>query len=261
MFFSETTSQDEDRMGPDVNVNETDLVRERYRRREQTDAHLKYGALLHHSVCYRQEKERALVEVLRGMEEIAGSVANLKVLEIGCGAGQNLLDLIRLGFKPGNLVGVELLDDRAREARGVLPSSATVLTGDAASLAIEDESFDICYQSTVFTSLLDTDFQRSLAKVMWRCVKPTGGVLWYDFIYNNPRNSDVRAVPIARVKELFPYGAMNLHRVTLAPPIARPAARVSRHLYSALNALPFLRTHILAWISKSPTRTDGATDV
>ena len=42
---------------------------------------------------------------------------------------------------------------------------------------------------------------------MWRWVRPGGGVLWYDFTFDNPRNPDVRGVPLARVRELFPHGA------------------------------------------------------
>ena len=30
---------------------------------------------------------------------------------------------------------------------------------------------------------------------MWAAVKPGGGVLWYDFTVDNPRNADVRGVP------------------------------------------------------------------
>jgi len=39
-------------------------------------------------------------------------------------------------------------------------------------------------------------------------------------------------------------------RVTLAPPIARMAVRLHPGLYAVLNALPLLRTHLLAWIRK-----------
>jgi hypothetical protein len=39
-------------------------------------------------------------------------------------------------------------------------------------------------------------------------------------------------------------------RVTLAPPLARPLARVHPALYTLFNALPPLRTHVLAWLAK-----------
>jgi len=102
----------------------------------------------------------------------------------------------------------------------------------------------------VFSSLLDNAFQQCLAAAMWAAVKPGGGVLWYDFTVNNPRNPDVRGVPLARVRALFPQGHVQSQRVTLAPPIARAVTRVHPSLYPVLNALPLLRTHVLAWVGK-----------
>ena len=75
-------------------------------------------------------------------------------------------------------------------------------------------------------------------------------MLWYDFTVDNPRNADVRGVPLARVRALFPRGQLTARRVTLAPPIARAVCRVHPALYTACNALPLLRTHLLCWIAK-----------
>ena len=105
-------------------------------------------------------------------------------------------------------------------------------------------------QSTVFTSLLDDGFQQRLADTMWRWVKPGGAVLWYDFTVNNPRNPDVRGVPLRRLRTLFPEAQLRHRRVTLAPPLARALVRVHPALIGAANALPWLRTHVLAWAGK-----------
>jgi len=60
----------------------------------------------------------------------------------------------------------------------------------------------------------------------------------------------VCGVPLARVRALFPQGRITARRLTLAPPLARAACRVHPALYGALNLLPLLRTHVLAWIEK-----------
>ena len=86
---------------------------------------------------------------------------------------------------------------------------------------------------------------------MWSWLKPGGGVLWYDFTYNNPNNPDVRGMPVRRVHELFPHGRFIVRRVTLAPPISRRVCRIHPALYAVLNALPILRTHVLCWIEKA----------
>jgi hypothetical protein len=80
-------------------------------------------------------------------------------------------------------------------------------------------------------------------------------VLWYDFTVDNPRNADVRGVPLARVRALFPEGRVQARRITLAPPIARAVTRVHPALYTLFNVLLPLRTHVLAWVAK-PWRID-----
>jgi len=103
----------------------------------------------------------------------------------------------------------------------------------------------------VFSSILDAATQRELAAAMWRWLRPGGAVLWYDFAVDNPRNPDVRGVPRARLRELFPEGRQQVQRITLAPPIARRVCRWHPSLYTVFNTIPLLRTHLLAWITKS----------
>lgn len=199
-----------------------------------------------------QERQRALIGFLSRFAP--APLATLQVLEIGCGPGGNLLELLRLGFDPGKLTANELLPDRVAAARRNLPDACRIVAGDATTLDFADGTFDIVYQSTVFTSLLDPDFKRTLAERMWRWVKPGGAVLWYDFIYDNPSNPDVRGVPMKEVRTLFPGGDISVKRVTLAPPISRRVSRIHPFAYHLFNAIPLLRTHVLCWIRKD-TRT------
>jgi SAM-dependent methyltransferase len=222
-------------------------VQEQYERRRALPAGM-YSPLQPWMICTLQERERAIAALLRriGMEPLR----ERRLLEIGCGYGDNLLFFLRLGFAPENLAGNELLDERVEAARRRLPAATSVYAGDAAELGLPPESFDIVYQSMVFTSILDDDFQRRVAETAWSLVRPGGGVLWYDFTFDNPRNPDVRGVSLARVRELFPEGRVQSRRVTLAPPLARRVAAIHPALYSLFVSLPFLRTHVLCWIEK-----------
>ena len=195
-----------------------------------------------------QERQRAMLKLFAGRGW--ADLSTLRCLEVGCGSGGNLLELLRLGFAPQHLSGVELLPDRIRHARHVLPAALALFEGDALALDLPAASQDIVFVSTVFSSLLDDVFQQRLADAMWRWTKPGGGVLWYDFTFDNPANPDVRGVPLARVRQLFPGGHLQQKRVTLAPPIARRVAALHPALYSVFNLLPLLRTHRLCWISK-----------
>ena len=229
-------------------MTEARKVAERYARRDVGD---RYSALNPDVWQTLQERQRAMLALFAhaGLRDVSA----LKLTEVGCGAGGNLLEMLRLGFAPEQLTGLELLPERFAQARRVLPGSTTVWLGDAVEAPIEDASQHIVLQSTVFSSLLDDAFQQRLADAMWRWLRPGGAVLWYDFTVDNPRNPDVRGVPLRRVRELFPQGRITHRRVTLAPPLARRVARVHPALYSVFNSLPLLRTHVLAWIAKLPS--------
>lgn len=227
---------------------ETDAIRERYKRRPLLINDDRYSSL--HADVWQsmQERQRHIIKYLK--RYVRKSLCEISVLEVGCGGGANLLELLRLGMSPQNLCGCELMPERADLARRNLPAACRIIEGDALALNLAPETIDIVYQSTVFSSILDDSFQEKLATKMWSWVKPGGAVLWYDFTYNNPANSDVRGVSLARVRQLFPEGVVHSTRVTLAPPISRRVSRVHPLFYRIFNIFPFLRTHVLCWIEK-----------
>jgi SAM-dependent methyltransferase len=233
-------------MSSNDDSSEARAVRERYARRLPQDA--RYSLLNPAALRAVQERQRAMQRLFArlGWDDLAVR----RVLEVGCGTGSNLVELLWLGFMPEHLGGIELLPERHAVARQRLPQAVTLMEGDATRLDIAPASVDAVLQATVFSSLLDDAFQQRLADTMWRWVKPGGGVLWYDFTVDNPRNRDVRGVPLARVRALFPRGHVHAQRLTLAPPIARAVTRLHPALYTWFNALPVLRTHVLAWIAK-----------
>ena len=49
-------------------------------------------------------------------------------------------------------------------------------------------------QSTCFTSILDQEMKKSIAREVLRVLKDEGIILWYDFRYNNPKNPDVKGI-------------------------------------------------------------------
>jgi SAM-dependent methyltransferase len=198
-----------------------------------------------------QERQRAVIRLLAALGWRQWN--ELRLLEVGCGAGTNLQEFLRMGFAPQHLSGIELLPARFEQARLGLPEAVTLGQGDALQWEQAADSQDIVFQSTVFSSLLEPGFQQRLAQRMWQWVRPGGGVLWYDFTVNNPRNPDVRGVPLAQVQRLFPQARMHAQRLTLAPPLARAVCRVHPSLYTVFNALPVLRTHALVWLQKSPS--------
>ncbi len=195
-----------------------------------------------------REREQALLALLAAHGR--SNLAALDVVEVGCGSGGNLLDLLRLGCSAERLQGIELLPDRLALARQQLPAAVRLHGGDASIAPLAPASQHLLLAWTVFSSLLDDGVQQRLAAAMWGWLRPGGALLWYDFCVDNPRNPDVRGVPMRRVQRLFPHGRIDARRVTLAPPLARAVCRLHPALYPWCNALPWLRTHRLAWIEK-----------
>ena len=229
--------------------DEIEAIHQRYAKRNLINDKTRYSLLNPAYLMETQERERSLISVLSSLAPLE----NKKIIEVGCGDGDKIHQLIKFGFLPENIIGNELLPNAIEKAKEALPNAVTLLKGDAAQLDIKKESIDIVYQSVVFSSILSDDLQSKLAQKMWEWVKPGGGILWYDFIYNNPKNQDVRGVTLSRVKALFPEAIIDTQRVTLAPPMSRRVTKIHPSLYTLFNLFPFLRTHVLCYIQK-PTK-------
>ena len=127
----------------------------------------------------------------------------------------------------------------------------TIRCGNASQLALPDAAFDLVFQSTVFTSILDGRTKQQIAGEMLRVVRSDGLIVWYDYHVNNPSNPDVRAVKKREIHELFPRCYIELHRTTLAPPLGRWIAPRSWLLACFLENIPFLCTHYIGIIRKT----------
>lgn len=235
--------------GPPVEDSaEAAAIRARYERRKQDLPGDRYS--MQDPATWQIDLERQRAMNLLFANRLPRPIEELRIAEVGCGTGGNLLQFIRLGCRPGHLTGIDLIDERIAVARERLPATVTLHAADAAGFHLGDGSQDVVYQAVVFSSILENETQVRLARQMWRWLKPGGALLWYDFIYDNPRNPDVRGVPLQRIRQLFPGQEINWRRVTLAPPLARAACNIHPRLYGLLNIVPWLRTHVLCWMVK-----------
>jgi len=196
-----------------------------------------------------QERERGVLNIFRKMNRDV--LRTGKILEVGCGSGVWIRDLIRWGANPANISGVELLPERAAAAQRLSPAGVSIHCGDARQLHFPDKTFDVVIQSTVFTSILDRETQRQLAREMLRVTKPDGVILWYDFYRNNPWNSEVRGVKKSEILKLFPNCDIQLRSMTLMPPLVRMVAPISWISCQVLSLVPLLRTHYLGTIRRN----------
>jgi SAM-dependent methyltransferase len=163
------------------------------------------------------------------------------ILEIGASCATNLNDFVKLGANKENIILNNLLDHYSLE--NIVPKKQIII-GDAATLDFP-KRFDIILQSIVFSSILNNALRKELAQNMLRMLKPGGTILFYDFVYNNPFNKDVRKVTKKEISLLFNNAkTISFFSATLAPPIAR----LFGDMYNTLNSISLLRTHVVAEI-------------
>jgi SAM-dependent methyltransferase len=193
-----------------------------------------------------QERERQVLRLLDryGLIPLSGK----RILEVGCGTGKWLRDLIAWGADPEQLFGVELLQASAARARRLCPQTVTIECSNAAELRHDSASFDIVLQATVFTSVLDPSMKQAMAAQMLRVLRPGGVIIWYDFFLRNPRNPYVQPVIKEEIRKLFPGCTLDLRRISLAAPLVRFLAPRSWAACSLLSRLPPLCTHYLGAI-------------
>jgi ubiquinone/menaquinone biosynthesis C-methylase UbiE len=218
---------------------EEERIKEAYSRRA---ADQRYSWFSRGNLWMAQRRERDVLDALR--RHGVSNLSQKRVLDVGCGHGQWLLDMIKWGARPENLFGVDLLAERIAGARFRLPQPVHLETASATALPARSASQDIVVLSTVFSSILDQETRGRVAAEVIRVLRPEKGlVLWYDFFRDNPRNKDVKGVTKRTIHALFPDCAIDLRRTTLAPPIAR---RIGPHSWLAcdlLDAIGILRTH------------------
>lgn len=187
-----------------------------------------------------QERDAVMRAMLHALEPLSERT----LLEIGAAYGANVPYFLEWGFRRDALTLNEIRPQVAAQARGYFPG-VRVVAGDAAELALEPH--DVVVASTVFTSILNDTHRESVATTMWRLTKRGGGVLLYDFTWNNPNNPRVRKITPSEIRRLFPLARLHIQRVTLAPPLLR---RVPLWLYHRLARIRALRTHVVCWLEK-----------
>ncbi len=195
-----------------------------------------------------QEREQEVLALLdrHGLMPLARK----RILEIGCGTGKWLRDLVGWGADPANVFGIDLLPSSVAQARRLCPAGVTISCANAADLRFEPGSFDLVLQSTAFTSVLDAGMRTMMAAEMLRVLRPDGLILWYDLMMRNPRNPHTQPIAKAEIHRLFPNCSIGLRRVSLAPPVARMLAPRSWLLCCLVARVTPLRSHYLGAIRR-----------
>ena len=239
--------RDKKEAAPGGGEAEVARIREAYARRAAAGKSGLYSVFNPAALFARQQREKEIVRLLAASGR--ADLSRSRILDLGCGTGGVLRDMIGYGAFPANCSGFDLLPDSIEAARRAGPG-VDFRCGNAEELPYADGRYDIVILFTVLTSILDGRMKRRLAAEAMRVLAPGGCILYFDYIFDNPRNPDVRGVGRAELESLFPGAALRLKRTTLAPPLARAIAPRSQLLCQLLEMIPLLRTHYIGVIVK-----------
>lgn len=115
------------------------------------------------------------------------------VLDIGCGAGMDLLLAARAVGPRGRAIGVDMTDSMAAQARaGAAAAGLTnveVRIGDALALPVESNSIDVVISNGVLN--LTPDKEAAFAEV-FRVLRPGGQFLYADIVVAGELSESIR---------------------------------------------------------------------
>lgn len=237
-----------EQQGNEAVLTERARLKEVYRKRDlEIDADT-YAAWQPGEMLMLFERRRVAAEMLANSGRFPGRGS--RCLEVGFGKLGWLGDCIAWGLSEKALHGIELDEERASVAKKALPS-ANLVIGDASRMPWADGYFDLVILSTVLSSITSSSVRQLISREVERVLARNGTVLVYDIAVRNPRNKDLLPVGRRQIAELFPGLKVVSRSLTLAPPIARFAARTSWTLANILCALPPIRTHRLSMLTRS----------
>jgi SAM-dependent methyltransferase len=127
--------------------------------------------LLHRLVLY----ERLCLALARGERDLA----DIRVLDVGCGNGRSTRVYLDFGIRPEQLTGIDLRPAAVDMARRSHPG-IRFLAYDGITLPLEAESVDWVSVCTVMSSIPGIERRRYLADEIVRVLAPGGNVFCWD---------------------------------------------------------------------------------
>jgi len=185
--------------------------------------------------------ESALIRALSSLEH---DPKTARVLDVGCGGGADLYQLLRLGYSPTLITGMDIQTDRLEEAKRLYPHIRWI-NGDATQIAFENGIFDLILESGMFTTLPDDTVRSAIASEMVRVCQSGEYLVLADWWTPKPGDSNYEALTKREVRKLFAVGRetelVGIHKGALVPPVGRFLSKYAAWLYFPVAKLfPFL---------------------
>jgi SAM-dependent methyltransferase len=197
----------------------------------------------------------AEASLVRACRVIDHDPAAASVLDVGCGAGCDIHELVRLRYDPAKVTGIDVLPERVASAKTLWPQGRFI-HGDASRMEFTDGSFDLVFESTMFATLPDDVLSAGIAREMIRVCRPGGYLLLVD--WRTPKFGDpsYKALTRRRLANLFAVGRetslLCASRGSLVPPLGRCLSKWLPCAYFVVAAIcPFLVAQVTYVLKKN----------
>jgi SAM-dependent methyltransferase len=160
-------------MHDEIQGSEAQRIVAELARRDQELGSDYYALYYPANLYFHQGHEEALLWALRKLG--VAPVGARRVLDVGCGYGDWIGVFQRFGARRESLAGIELAEPRVAQAALQYPG-ADLRHGDACKMPWPDQSFDIVFQRTIVSSILDVEIQQQVVREMLRVLRPGGAI-------------------------------------------------------------------------------------
>lgn len=192
---------------------------------------------------------------IKAARNIPADFSSRNVLDVGCGGGADLYQLIRIGCRVDKITGIDIQEERISEARRIYPT-ANFVVADAAEMTFVDSTFDVVFESTMFATLPDDNLSGKIAREMIRVCKPGGFLILVDWKVPKFNDTSYKALTRARLHKLFNLGNQvvlrGVYHGALIPPVGRFLSSYCQPLYFLVSTVfPFLVGQVAYLLQKT----------
>jgi len=191
---------------------------------------------------YMVERKWEEIRLALDREKIALERATL--LDLGAGEGGDCDRFGQFGFRRERIVALDVLLDSLRKGRTEHGWLAAI-QAEGVHLPFQDATFNVVYQSTMLSSVLDQGRRRRILREVQRVLAPGGLFVSYDTRYPNPWNRNTHPVSAAEVRDAFPRCQVRSRSTTPIPQLVRLFRGLPRSALRAMEWIPLLRSHRL----------------
>lgn len=186
-----------------------------------------YGTSLRATTKTSTAKAMELDALSRALAEIESITAsNISILEVGCGNGQNCLQLIEKHSK-ASFTGIDFIEEMIEAAnsvkkqRGIPDEQLVFQVGNVLELSLPPASFDVIFTDRCLINLNTNSLQHEAIAALTKVLKPNG----YLLMIENCQQT---------------YDAQNQIRELVGLPKRIPAE--FNHFFDDTTLLPFLKS-------------------